>query len=108
MRRAGKTYEEIVEALRNDPETAEWCREKGEANGGREFKRIRDKLEEAGGVTLDDFHAYMPMHAYIFTPTRELWPASSVNARIPPIKVGRRMTRSRRAPGSTRTSRSSK
>jgi hypothetical protein len=33
-------------------------------------------------VTLDDFWAYMPMHNYIFVPTRELWPASSVNARV--------------------------
>ena len=39
------------------------------------------------GVSLEDFHAYMPMHAYIFTPSGELWPASSVNARIPPQQV---------------------
>ena len=25
------------------------------------------------------------MHSYIFAPTREMWPASSVNARIAPI-----------------------
>lgn len=37
------------------------------------------------GVQLDDFCAYMPTHNYIFKPTREMWPASSVNARIPPI-----------------------
>ena len=37
------------------------------------------------GVSLDDFNAYMPMHSYIFTPSREMWPAASVNARIPPI-----------------------
>jgi hypothetical protein len=36
------------------------------------------------GVSLEDFHAYMPAHQYIFAPSRELWPASSVNARIPP------------------------
>ncbi len=42
------------------------------------------------GVSLDDFFAYMPMHGYIFAPTREMWPASSVNARIPPIEVGER------------------
>ncbi len=89
MRRAGKTFEEFVEALRADPETAAWCREKGEANGGRELRRIWDKVEaEAAGVTLADFHAYMPEHSYIFTPTRALWPAASVNARFPPIKVG--------------------
>jgi hypothetical protein len=32
-------------------------------------------------VTVEDFYAYMPMHQYIFVPTRELWPGSSVNAR---------------------------
>src|ERR1700738_1948343 len=26
------------------------------------------------GVSLDHFYSYMPMHRYIFTPTRELWP----------------------------------
>ncbi len=40
------------------------------------------------GVTRDDFRAYMPQHAYIFTPTGELWPARSVNARVPPLPVG--------------------
>ena len=40
------------------------------------------------GVCLDDFYAYMPMHSYIYTPTRELWPASSVNARVPPPAKG--------------------
>lgn len=39
------------------------------------------------GVGLKDFYAYMPMHVYIFVPSREVWPASSVNARIPPICV---------------------
>ena len=37
------------------------------------------------GVRLEDFYAYMPQHAYIFAPSRELWPAVSVNARVPPI-----------------------
>ena len=34
-------------------------------------------------VSIHDFYAYMPMHEYIFVGTGELWPASSVNARIP-------------------------
>jgi phage/plasmid primase-like uncharacterized protein len=38
-------------------------------------------------VTLKDFFAYMPMHSYIFTPSREMWPASSINARIPPVPI---------------------
>jgi hypothetical protein len=33
------------------------------------------------------FHAYMPNPAYIFVPTREMWPAKSVNARIAPIAM---------------------
>jgi Family of unknown function (DUF5906) len=41
----------------------------------------------ADGVSVDDFHAYMPQHAYIFEPTREMWPASSVNARVPPVAI---------------------
>jgi Family of unknown function (DUF5906) len=39
------------------------------------------------GVILDSFVAYMPLHNYIFTPTREPWPGSSVNSRIKPLAV---------------------
>ena len=53
-----------------------------------EAERARHRAANSNGVSLDDFYAYMPMHVYIFIPTRALWPASSVNARIPPIKVG--------------------
>src|SRR5262249_42968676 len=31
-------------------------------------------------VTIDDFVAYLPKHLYIFTPCREIWTASGVNA----------------------------
>lgn len=48
--------------------------------------RAERRLEPASaGVQLGDFRAYMPMHCYIFAPTGEFWPASSVNARIPPV-----------------------
>jgi hypothetical protein len=39
-------------------------------------------------VTPADFWAYMPQHAYIYVPTRELWPAASINSRIPPVDIG--------------------
>jgi hypothetical protein len=42
---------------------------------------------ERPSVTLEDFYAYMPAHNYIYVPTRELWPSSSVNARIGKIPV---------------------
>jgi hypothetical protein len=46
---------------------------------------IDKKLKPA--VSLDDFRAYMVVHKYIFTDTGDLWPASSVNARIPPVPI---------------------
>lgn len=42
-----------------------------------------DHIQEAPAVKLTDFRAYSPAHNYLFVPTRELWPASSVNARVP-------------------------
>ena len=39
------------------------------------------------GVALDDFYAYMPRHSYIFVPTREMWPGSSVNTRLPKVPL---------------------
>jgi hypothetical protein len=39
------------------------------------------------GVSADDFVAYLPQHAYIFTPTGELWPPASVNASVPAVRV---------------------
>jgi hypothetical protein len=48
-----------------------------------------------GGAALDeddigvnDFYAHMPTHSYIFAPSREMWPAASVNARVGPIADG--------------------
>ena len=40
------------------------------------------------GVSLNDFHAYLPMHNYIFAPSSDMWPASSVNSQIAPIQIG--------------------
>lgn len=34
-------------------------------------------------ISIDDFRAYMPAHQYLFVPTRDLWPGSSVDARLP-------------------------
>jgi hypothetical protein len=45
----------------------------------------RKKAREA--VTINDFIAYLPAHNYIFMPTREPWPGSSVNARLPPVAI---------------------
>jgi hypothetical protein len=39
------------------------------------------------GVGLADFYALMPSHDYIFTPSRETWPATSVNSQIRPVPL---------------------
>lgn len=41
----------------------------------------------AEGVNLTDFYAYMPAGKFMFAPSRELWPASSVNSRVPAQKA---------------------
>ena len=43
--------------------------------------------ERADTLTLDNFLAYLPAHRYIFRPTREVWPAASVDARVQPWPV---------------------
>jgi Family of unknown function (DUF5906)/Primase C terminal 2 (PriCT-2)/RepB DNA-primase from phage plasmid len=88
----------------------DWCaqnadklNEQGLQTQWRSFQRTRDNAQKpvtiatvywyakqfgwkpSTSVTIDDFRAYMPAHAYLYLPTRELWPAGSVNARIPPV-----------------------
>lgn len=43
LRREGKSYDQMVEAMRLDPEIADWVAEKGEADGGRELRRIWER-----------------------------------------------------------------
>ena len=38
-------------------------------------------------ISLEDFVAYLPMHTYIFLPTREPWPAASVDSQFPPVAL---------------------
>jgi hypothetical protein len=45
LRRADKSFEEM-RTPGSDPETAEWCREKGDAHGSRELQRIWEKTNE--------------------------------------------------------------
>jgi Family of unknown function (DUF5906) len=50
---------------------------------------MKKALFDGEPVKLDDFYGYMPMHNYIFVPARDVWPAASVNARIPPVELTR-------------------
>ncbi|TIQ46734.1 primase-helicase family protein [Mesorhizobium sp.] len=47
----------------------------------------RAKADADGrALSVDDFVANMSLHNYIYLPTREPWPAASVNARVPSIE----------------------
>ena len=39
-------------------------------------------------VQISDFVSYMPTGGFIFMPARDMWPAHSVNARVPPVQNG--------------------
>jgi hypothetical protein len=85
---AGGSAETLLRMADNTPPFKE-DKENG-SNGARVGNPLKPTTpngedHRAIGVSLNDFYAYMPSHSYIFTPTREMWPAASVNARIPPI-----------------------
>ena len=82
--RAERLVEVCVDTPLWEPETTEKPpvpdeAEEAEANDGAAPEH------DVEGVSLDSFHAYMPTHQYIFAPTGEMWPASSVDARLPPM-----------------------
>jgi Family of unknown function (DUF5906) len=71
------------------PETADEILNNVYVEDDADLKRPTDAAPPIGeGVERSDFQAFMPGHAYIFVPTGELWPASSVNSRIPLIEDG--------------------
>ncbi len=95
LRKQGASVEQILTALRGLNEAR--CRPPLAEDEIRTIASGKERVrpgpgadqETAGApITLGDFYAYMPQHCYIFVPSREMWPASSVNARIPPIDVG--------------------
>ena len=38
-------------------------------------------------IKVSDFRAYLPLHSYIYIPTRDLWPAAAINAVVPSIPL---------------------
>jgi hypothetical protein len=47
----------------------------------------QDKKSRDTGVSLNDFRAYMLMNNYIYMPTRDPWPKTSVNARLGKVQL---------------------
>jgi hypothetical protein len=51
-------------------------------------RRAHKPEPDAGvGVSINDFYAIMSMHGYVYIPTREIWPAASINSRLDPMPV---------------------
>ena len=62
----------------------DWRASPGETNPRAYAVRqvARALLIQPRPLTVNDFYAYMPMHQYIFMPTGDLWPASSVDVSV--------------------------
>jgi len=78
MRRAGATYEEWVARARTDSTTADWFRDKGEADGQRQLTRTWEKAGEAQPAAdwqdflqRDDRGAVLPNLANAMTALRQ-------------------------------------
>lgn len=58
----------------------------GDADRAWQDKQENQQQPECG-VQAKDFVAYMPQRSYIFRPTGDMWPATSVNSRVPEIEL---------------------
>jgi hypothetical protein len=45
------------------------------------------RLRDEDPISVEDFYAILPQGNYLYRPTREFWPGSSVNQRVPPVVV---------------------
>ena len=83
-----KQFPDINDTLRTEGEGAVLARHDRSEKYKFKQKKTNGRAQEQGlegGVTVNDFRAYMPTHSYIFEPSGDMWPASSVNSRISPI-----------------------
>ena len=62
-----------------DPAIDELRQVRQARNASKSFSRQTD------AVRLEDFYAYMLEHKYIFAPAGQVWPLSSVDARLPAV-----------------------
>jgi hypothetical protein len=86
LARARRQLEEIKARLAQE---AKPQRTNGEDLGPEALQHAKPAkpARYAGPVTLQDFWAYLPKHEYLLAPIGELWPAASVNGRLPKVKT---------------------
>ena len=68
----------IVPQFSNDVAGTDW----NDLHQFAGLDEVARQVENSPLVSLSDFRAHMPDHRYIFIPTRDLWPAVSVDARL--------------------------
>ncbi len=64
-----------------------WQEPSRRLNGAAPPAGKENEFAPTEAVSLEQFHAYMPGHNYIYMPTRELWPGASVNSRLGKIPI---------------------
>jgi hypothetical protein len=59
----------------------------GQGGGNQGGRAASAKSAGHTALSRSDFYGYMVEHKYIYTPTGDLWPASSVNSRLPAVPL---------------------
>ena len=81
---AGHTFEDLKDRVL----AAEaWKPTRTEPEKSMEPDKPSEPSRPPANIKLDDFQAFLPMHSYIYIPTRDLWPAVAVNSQLAPMPV---------------------
>jgi hypothetical protein len=85
LKAQGATFAAVREALlgHEDPDVANWARDRGEDA----LRRLYDSATPEKLLPVGDFVAHMSTKKFIYMATGDLWPAASVDARVPPCEV---------------------
>lgn len=82
LKAQGATFAAVRKALLGhaDPDVANWARDSNEET----LRRLYDSASPEKLLPVGDFVALMPSQKFIYIPNGDLWPAASVDARVPP------------------------
>ena len=85
LKAKGATFAAVRKALldHEDPDVAAWARDNSEET----LHRLYDSASPEKPLPVCDFVAHMVAQKFIYMRTGDLWPAGSVDARVPPCEV---------------------
>jgi hypothetical protein len=88
LARQGYSEDKIIEYVQGEMVKSKAPRDKRYRDRYKDIPRsVKSGLKKFKGKDINDFIAYKPLHSYIFIPTREMWPASSVNTEVAPVTI---------------------